>query len=186
MGDAASETWIGVTDAIAGNRAGILGSSISFDVCFRYADTSTYAAIGVHGGALTLYQSKPSPALDQWLRWEFPLVPGAWRVGSISGAVATEAQILSVLSDLKGVYIHTEWRTGPDDTSVDNVAIGPTCAGDLNGDGVVSGADLAILLSAWGECPPKEFCLADLNFDGEVNGADLTILLSAWGPCIEG
>ena len=27
------------------------------------------------------------------------------------------------------------------------------CAGDLNGDGVVNGADLGMLLSSWGYCP---------------------------------
>ena len=48
---------------------------------------------------------------------------------------------------------------------------------DLNGDGVVNGADLAILLGAWGGRG-----LADLNGDGEVNGADLAILLGAWTP----
>jgi hypothetical protein len=48
---------------------------------------------------------------------------------------------------------------------------------DLNGDGVVNGADLAILLGAWGGGGP-----ADLNGDGVVNGADLAILLGAWGP----
>jgi hypothetical protein len=46
---------------------------------------------------------------------------------------------------------------------------------DLNGDGVVNGADLAILLGGWGGRG-----LADLNGDGEVNGADLAILLGAW------
>ena len=46
---------------------------------------------------------------------------------------------------------------------------------DLNGDGVVNGADLAILLAAWGGDGP-----ADLNDDGVVNGADLAILLGAW------
>jgi len=186
VGDAAPETWIGVQDAVAGNRSSLLGSSISFDVYYRFADASTYAAIGVHGGNLSLYQPKPAPSVNQWLRWEFPLVAGAWRVGTTSGPVATEAQLLEVLSDLRGVYIHTEWRTGPDDTNVDNVAIGPRCLGDLNGDGVVNGADLTILLSAWGECPAKDFCAADLNVDGVVNGADLTILLSGWGPCVEG
>jgi len=48
---------------------------------------------------------------------------------------------------------------------------------DLNGDGVVNGADLGILLGAWGGGGP-----ADLNGDGIVNGADLGILLGAWGP----
>lgn len=49
--------------------------------------------------------------------------------------------------------------------------------GDVNGDGVVDGADLGILLSAWGECVE---CAADLNGDGVVDGADLGMLLSAW------
>jgi len=48
---------------------------------------------------------------------------------------------------------------------------------DLNGDGVVDGADLGILLSNWGKCLG---CPADLNGDGVVDGADLGILLSAW------
>ncbi len=51
------------------------------------------------------------------------------------------------------------------------------CGVDLNGDGVVDGADLAALLAAWGTDDP----CADLNNDGIVNGADLAILLGAWG-----
>jgi len=47
---------------------------------------------------------------------------------------------------------------------------------DLNGDGVVDGADLGILLGAWGGDGP-----ADLNDDGVVDGADLGLLLGAWG-----
>ncbi len=47
--------------------------------------------------------------------------------------------------------------------------------GDLNGDGIVNGADLAILLGAWGGRGP-----ADLNGDGIVDGADLAILLGNW------
>jgi len=48
--------------------------------------------------------------------------------------------------------------------------------GDLNGDGVVDGADLGILLNAWLLGDP----IADLNGDGVVDGADLGILLNAW------
>ena len=54
------------------------------------------------------------------------------------------------------------------------------CPADLSGDGMVDGADLGILLGAWGPCPG---CPADLNFDNVVDGADLGILLAAWGPC---
>ncbi|HMN96483.1 MAG TPA: hypothetical protein PKC43_08845 [Phycisphaerales bacterium] len=49
--------------------------------------------------------------------------------------------------------------------------------GDLDGNGIVDGADLGLLLSAWGPCTG---CAADLNDDGVVNGSDLGILLGAW------
>jgi hypothetical protein len=49
---------------------------------------------------------------------------------------------------------------------------------DLNGDGQVSGLDLALLLGEWGPCPGV--CPADLNFDDEVNGLDLALLLGSW------
>lgn len=46
---------------------------------------------------------------------------------------------------------------------------------DLDGDGFVDGADLGLLLGAWGLPGPE-----DLNFDGIVDGADLGLLLGAW------
>ena len=53
---------------------------------------------------------------------------------------------------------------------------GDVATPDLNGDGVVNGADLGLMLSQWG-LPGN----ADLNADGIVNGADLGMLLAAWG-----
>ena len=47
--------------------------------------------------------------------------------------------------------------------------------GDLNGDGVVNGADLAALLAQWGGSGS-----ADLNNSGSVDGADLAALLANW------
>ena len=57
----------------------------------------------------------------------------------------------------------------------------PPCPGDLNDDGDVNAADLAVLLGAWGPNPSHP---ADLNDDGNVNAADLAVLLGAWGPCV--
>jgi hypothetical protein len=54
-------------------------------------------------------------------------------------------------------------------------------AADLNGDGVVDGADLGALLAAWGPCPKGDPCPADLDGDGSVDGADLGLMLSQWG-----
>ena len=48
--------------------------------------------------------------------------------------------------------------------------------GDFNGDFLVDGQDLAILLSAWGTDDPD----LDINGDGIIGGADLAQLLSNW------
>jgi hypothetical protein len=58
---------------------------------------------------------------------------------------------------------------------------GPSCAADITADGAVDGADLGVLLGAWGPCAGS--CIADLNGDGEVGGNDLGLLLAGWGPC---
>lgn len=55
---------------------------------------------------------------------------------------------------------------------------------DLNGDGVVSGGDLGILLGNWGDCGGSSCesgCAGDLNCTGTVDGADLGLLLASWG-----
>jgi formylglycine-generating enzyme required for sulfatase activity len=57
-----------------------------------------------------------------------------------------------------------------------------SCAGDLNGDGAVNGADLGQLLLVWGPVTTGSIA-ADFNADGAVDGADLGGLLFAWGAC---
>jgi hypothetical protein len=62
------------------------------------------------------------------------------------------------------------------------VALSATVGGssnpaDLDGDGTVGGADLGLLLSAWGQSGVA----ADLDGDGTVGGGDLGVLLSNWG-----
>jgi len=50
---------------------------------------------------------------------------------------------------------------------------------DLDGDAVVGGTDLTIILSQWGTCSGCN-CIADIDADCDVDGTDLTSLLSAW------
>jgi hypothetical protein len=57
------------------------------------------------------------------------------------------------------------WSTG-------GTIVGP----DLDGNGSVDAADLAILLGAWGSSDPTR----DLNADGTVDAADLALLLGSW------
>lgn len=80
-------------------------------------------------------------------------------------------------TDTNGEIAYQAWisqgRSAPVDMASVVLNLVP---GDLNGDGVVDGADLGILLGAWGTDDP----FADLNGDGEVDGADLGTLLGMW------
>jgi predicted outer membrane repeat protein len=75
-----------------------------------------------------------------------------------------------------------DWMDLDGNTIEDECA--PECVADLNGDGLVDGADLTVLLAAWGECEVIEGCTGDVNADGIVDGADLTAVLGDWGPCL--
>ncbi|MCA9284434.1 MAG: right-handed parallel beta-helix repeat-containing protein, partial [Phycisphaerales bacterium] len=54
----------------------------------------------------------------------------------------------------------------------------PPCLADLDGDGLVDGADLGLLLANWGGAGS-----GDLDGSGTIDGADLGLLLAAWGNC---
>ena len=57
------------------------------------------------------------------------------------------------------------------------------CSADVNGDSMVNGADIAIVLGYWG---PASSTMpgADIDADGSVNAQDLGILLAEWGECL--
>ncbi|MCE2883264.1 MAG: choice-of-anchor B family protein, partial [Planctomycetaceae bacterium] len=68
-------------------------------------------------------------------------------------------------------------EAGVDDFRVIDISCMPDEPADLNGDGLVNGADLTILLSVWGSSNPQ----ADLDGNGSVGAGDIAILLNAWG-----
>lgn len=58
-----------------------------------------------------------------------------------------------------------------------------TCPADHDLDGTVGGADVTLVLSAWGTSGVGAMGLGDIDGDGTVGAADLTAALSAWGSC---
>ena len=80
------------------------------------------------------------------------------------------------LSEISYVRISVDQDAGslPEIDGFADVA--PQRRGDLDGNGVIDGADLTRLLAAWGSDDP----VADLDGDGSVGGPDLTILLGGW------
>lgn len=92
-------------------------------------------------------------------------------IPSGSGWVLERAHGINDAGRIVGFGIHNGQPRG-------FMLIPEACAGDLDGDQLVGAADLALLLSAWGQ--PGA---GDLSGDGTINGADLALLLAAWGPC---
>jgi hypothetical protein len=99
----------------------------------------------------------------------------------LGSTAVTGSGVCSTLN-AKGQFV---FRAGDSVNQIYTIAtidLGPApCPADLTGDGVVSGADIAALLGAWGPCSGS--CPADFTGDGAVTGADLAVLLAAWGNC---
>jgi hypothetical protein len=77
-----------------------------------------------------------------------------------------------------GAYGTTGFGAGTLTVTPGSTACSTPCPADLNGDHVVNGADIGLLLGNWGNAG-----IGDINNDGIVNGADIGALLGAWGAC---
>ena len=86
-----------------------------------------------------------------------------------------DVRIRWVMGTTDGSVVYCGWNI--DDVRIIGVVPNNGVPGDLNGDGIVDGADMGLLLSAWGTCGG---CSADLNGDGIVDGADMGLLLAYW------
>ena len=97
------------------------------------------------------------------------------------------ARLTGLALGSQAIFAWEDDRGGNDDLLGQNLnldgTLGINCPADFNGDGLVDGADLNLLLASWGPCPVDAACPADINHDGVVDGADLNSLLGAWGPC---
>lgn len=71
---------------------------------------------------------------------------------------------------------------GPDEPETMSLAalVPGGCAGDVNGDGAVNGADLSVLIGSFGSSVTPGTG-GDLNGDGMVNGADLSVVIGGFG-----
>lgn len=125
------------------------------------------------------------PALED-PDWDIVRYRYRWSVnGQVVRDIVSAAQsdAIPALTAPAGALVECEVTPG------DGVADGPPALasvivsgglipGDLDGDGTVTGADLGLMLGAWGPC---DSCGADLDGNGIVNGADLGVLLGSWG-----
>lgn len=126
----------------------------------------------------------PDAAGRQWIEWNRR--SGSW-VPSAHGA----AQGLTVEAIEQTDFLFLRYDDqgpswdygGPEGAGGGRVRVPDPCDGDVDGDGVVDGLDLAVLITAWGRCPDPANCVADVDGDGVVDGDDLGLVLTSWGAC---
>ncbi|MCH2144444.1 MAG: hypothetical protein MK082_04775, partial [Phycisphaerales bacterium] len=163
-----SEDWAGAVQVLAG--------SPSFEGSVFSGNTAVS-----EGGAMVL-------TLDSALGGDVPIADSTF-IANEAGIDAGGVLVIGTLHDLR--LIDTAMCE-----NLPNDLVGPwvdeggnascLCNVDLDGNGMVDGPDLSILLGAWGPCDDAQFgCPEDLTWDGVVDGADLAFMLSRWGLCEE-
>ena len=141
----------------------VVGPADTTSVFSERSSSWTFADPAAIAGTVAFSEASNSVWVGQWLnnqrvqRFE---IDGD---GAPIDEFAAPAGSLTAVVGVDGVWI--------------DASDAPGTPGDLNEDGVVNGADLGIMLGAWGACAG---CAADLDGDGAVNGVDLGMLLSAW------
>jgi len=130
-------------------------------------EDSLEVEISTDGGATWHLADEVTASAAAWIDRSF-----------VVSSVATPGETLTVRFVVEDRPNNSITEAGIDLVRVERtVCENPSTPADLDGDGVVNGADLAVLLGAWGQ----KGGAADLDGSGVVGGADLTILLGAWG-----
>jgi hypothetical protein len=177
------QTYVAAPAAFLGNQSDMYGKSFSYDILIRYTDYVDYCPVSIYGAGISLAYAAPRPAPGVWETRTVTFDETKWRVTEMSGPVATAEQLQAVLANLEGLYLGTEWHSGGDDTSVDNVGLSGSVPGDIDGDGHVDVVDLLYLVDAFGSVSgePSYNAAADFNHDDSVDVVDLLTLVENFG-----
>jgi hypothetical protein len=141
---------VGIVDGIAAGDPVPYGAAVAFEVDLGRSVVASYIADGLDRGRLILAVTSLAKVVQQ---------------GSTFPAFHCKESPLVAAGFANAARLEVVVRI-----------VEANRPGDLDGDGHVSGADLAVMLSQWGGAGS-----GDLDGDGAVGGADLAVLLSHWG-----
>jgi hypothetical protein len=194
-----------VTNSCGNNNSGAYNASIQTSVTYRPAADGAILGFALsvdsrHLGSLCALGAVVQQGDDVWMlgyaintpAWTTytftPDLNGPWFQIHPTGAVLGPGPDLSASGAPLRFGFYTGNGSGPGNfgytttSLMDNFTVVvehlPGCPSDLDGDAVVTGADLGLLLSNWGG--PGA---GDVDLNGTVDGADLGMMLAAWGPC---
>jgi hypothetical protein len=120
-------------DSWLGNQTVLYGGFLTVSQRIQAADGLNYPLVVLAGGGTVLQYRTDPPAIGQdWTTYMIPfLAVAGWEIANGSGApgpVATEEQLMAVLSGLQWFALDADWNTGPDRVGLDEVSV--TISGD--------------------------------------------------------
>jgi hypothetical protein len=124
-------------------------STSQIDPDFMFADPADLSGVG--------WFTLPGVVAGKWPQNEVLLARFVMPVGAV-----TQGDLLLL------------WRSGQE-LHLGHIAFDTPSAADLNGDGLVDGADLGLVLAGWGGAGA-----VDIDGNGSVGGEDLGLVLAAW------
>ncbi|MFK7883332.1 MAG: laminin B domain-containing protein [Phycisphaerales bacterium] len=132
-----------------GDRSAAYGQSISYDI-IQLGSVGTVTNRPdirlASGGVVLEYEFGVAPT-GAWSSFSVPIDESAgW---TINGLLASESQIVLVLSNLTEFSIRGEYRVGADSAGLDNVQFGEVCQADFNADGSVNFFDISDFIAAF-------------------------------------
>lgn len=124
-GGQGNQDWFQAPDLFLGNRAGFMGGSLTFEL--KTNNTTNPLTHQDHvqlvGNGLTIYATIPWPTTS-FVAHSIPFGTGYWKLSG-TNTMATADEILGVLSSLQAFYIRAEWRSGVEETGLNDVRFHP-------------------------------------------------------------
>jgi hypothetical protein len=122
-------TYFVAPKAFLGDQSAAFGSLLGFDLMQVYGgrpNQVNHPDVMLQGAGLSLvYDTAVNPANGSWSSYAVPLKAGGWRLDSLTGALASDAQLRAVLSQLTALKIRAEFQSGSDIGHLDNVSMVP-------------------------------------------------------------
>jgi len=115
--------WFRAPAAYRGDQSSTLGEELSFSLLANLVGTDSVGVVIV-GASNTLFGEATAPNIA-WTDYSLQLTNSAlWRLNSPTGTMATNTQFADVFTDIKALYIKSDWSVADHITGLDSVSLG--------------------------------------------------------------